>query len=738
MSVINTNIAAKMAQSALRANERPMALAMQQLSTGKRINSSRDDAAGMAIASWMTTEIKSLDQAIRNANDGISLLETADTATGEMTGMLQRMRELSVLSASDTYNTAQRTFMDMEFQQLKKQIVQIADKTEWNGFPILNGSTGVPVGLETKTTGLGGFSATPASTLPTFSNSDLVINGVPIGKPLASSDKVSPFTSGGSDYRIHSAIARAAAINAKVQETGGVKAIAQATLLAGATMAAAAGSVNTTGKVTINGTAIDVSVIPGNTISSRTQIARAINIMTPTTGISAKDTGQDATGIQLIGADGRNIEVSMDAGLVGITGIKTGLQTGNILLTTATRDDPLTLSSPNGGISNWGLAPGTLDSSLNRTSTATRASTSGTTLGTVLPLNTGDLTVNGVNIRATTAADDSVSYTTGNSSDKARSAIALAAAINDFNTQTDVTAVAVGPLLQGVAIGTANGTSTLLLNGRTVSISLVSSDTTAQRLAKVVAAINAGTETGGGLAGHGVKASLGSTGGVDLTTTDGRNLSTCIALGGSMTNADLGLTANIPSGVTSTTFYGTVTLQSEKPFEVKPGANGYGTSSNFTALGFMEGNFGAQSAGQLTFQVGARSNQTISIEMPDFSNNGDITGLITSDVNQVSPIVQITTAETSTTAIDLLDRVLKKVNEARGNIGSVVNRLNRAMDNLTNVSMNTSASRSKVEDTDYASASSDFARAQIIQEAATAILAQANTSQQQVLKLLQG
>jgi flagellin len=124
--------------------------------------------------------------------------------------------------------------------------------------------------------------------------------------------------------------------------------------------------------------------------------------------------------------------------------------------------------------------------------------------------------------------------------------------------------------------------------------------------------------------------------------------------------------------------------------------------------------------------------------MPDFGNEGDITGLVTSDVNQVSPIVQITTAETSTKAIDLLDRVLKNVNEARGNIGSVVNRLNRAMDNLTNVSMNTSASRSKVEDTDYAMASSDLARAQIIQQAATAVLAQANTSQQQVLKLLQG
>jgi flagellin len=738
MSVINTNIAAKMAQAALRANERPLTVEMEKLSTGKRINSSRDDAAGMAIASWMTAEIKSLDQAIRNANDGVSLLQTADASTGEITAMLQRMRELSVLSATDTYNTAQRTFMDMEFQQLKKQIVQIADKTEWNGFPILNGSTGLPVGLETKTTGLGSFSATPAITLPTFSNSDLVINGVPIGKPLADSDKVSPFTSGGTDYRSYSAIARAAAINAKVQDTGGVKAIAQATLLAGATMTAAAGSVNTTGKITINGTAIDVSVIPGDTVNSRTQITRAINTMTPTTGISAKDTGQDATGIQLIGADGRNIEVSMDAGLVGITGIKTGLQTGNILLTTATRDDSLTLSSPNGSISNWGLSAGTIDSSLTRTSTATRASTSGTTLGTVLPLNAGDLSINGVNIRATTAADDSVSFTTANSSDKARSAIALAAAINAFSAQTDVTAVAVGPLLQGVAMGTANGTSTLLLNGRTVSISLDSTDTTAQRLAKVVAAINAGTATDGGLAGHGANASLGSTGGVDLTTVDGRNLSTCIALGGSMTNADLGLSASIPSGVTSTTFYGTVTLQSEKPFEVKPGTNGYSTSSNFTALGFLEGNYGGQSAGQLTFQVGARANQTISIKMPDFGNKGDITGLVTADVDEVSPIVQIATAETSNTAIDLLDRVLRNVNEARGTIGSVVNRLNHAMDNLTNVSMNTSASRSKVEDTDYASASSDLARAQIIQQAATAVLAQANTSQQQVLKLLQG
>jgi len=147
MSVINTNIKAEMAISALRMNERPLAVAMQQMSTGKRINSARDDAAGLAIANWMTTEVRSLTQAIRNSTDAISLLQTADGASSEITEMLQRMRELSVLSANDTYSAAQRQYMNMEYQQLKKQMVQIADNTEWNGFPILNGSNGLPFGF---------------------------------------------------------------------------------------------------------------------------------------------------------------------------------------------------------------------------------------------------------------------------------------------------------------------------------------------------------------------------------------------------------------------------------------------------------------------------------------------------------------------------------------------------------------------------------------------------------------
>ena len=123
--------------------------------------------------------------------------------------------------------------------------------------------------------------------------------------------------------------------------------------------------------------------------------------------------------------------------------------------------------------------------------------------------------------------------------------------------------------------------------------------------------------------------------------------------------------------------------------------------------------------------------------MPDFGSQGGLTGLITADAQLVTPIVGIATPESATKSIELLDRVMQKVNESRATMGAVTNRLNHAMDNITNVSMNTSNSRSKIEDTDYSLASSDLARAQIIQQAATAVLAQANASQQIVLKLLQ-
>jgi flagellin len=146
MAVINTNVKALFSQMALGTSGRAQSVAMQQLSTGKRINSARDDAAGMSIATRMTHQIRSLNQAVRNAGDAISLIQTAEGATNEITDMMQRMRELAVQAVNDTNNNADRSYLDLEFQQLKQQVVQIADNTEWNGFPVLNGKAGQQVG----------------------------------------------------------------------------------------------------------------------------------------------------------------------------------------------------------------------------------------------------------------------------------------------------------------------------------------------------------------------------------------------------------------------------------------------------------------------------------------------------------------------------------------------------------------------------------------------------------------
>jgi flagellin len=133
MTVINTNVKSLVAASALTVNERFLATAMEQLSTGKRINGAKDDAAGQAIASRMTTQIRGLDQAVRNANDAISLIQTADGALEEVSNMLQRMRELSVQYNNDVNSTDDQTAISTEFTALADEIDRINDETTWNG-----------------------------------------------------------------------------------------------------------------------------------------------------------------------------------------------------------------------------------------------------------------------------------------------------------------------------------------------------------------------------------------------------------------------------------------------------------------------------------------------------------------------------------------------------------------------------------------------------------------------------
>ena len=143
MTVINTNTASMVARDAIQKNNRDMSTAMERLSTGSRINSAKDDAAGLAIADRMSAQISGVNMAVRNANDAISLLQTAEGATKEISNMLSRMRELAVQAGSGTYTDTDRDALNLEFQALISEMDRIASNTEWNGDKILAGKSNI-------------------------------------------------------------------------------------------------------------------------------------------------------------------------------------------------------------------------------------------------------------------------------------------------------------------------------------------------------------------------------------------------------------------------------------------------------------------------------------------------------------------------------------------------------------------------------------------------------------------
>ena len=145
MTVINTNVAATLTANALTKNERAMNQAMERLSTGQRINSAGDDAAGLAISSKMTSQVNGLNQAVRNVNDAISMVQTADGAVVEIESMLQRMRELAVQARSETNGATDRAALELEFVALEDGIDAIAQNTQWNGVTLLNTDSGKTV-----------------------------------------------------------------------------------------------------------------------------------------------------------------------------------------------------------------------------------------------------------------------------------------------------------------------------------------------------------------------------------------------------------------------------------------------------------------------------------------------------------------------------------------------------------------------------------------------------------------
>jgi flagellin len=372
MSVINTNISALSAQSSLRRSAIDSSTSMERLSTGIRINSAKDDAAGLAISTRMTANIRGMAAAIRNSNDGISLTQTAEGSLSAIQNNLQRIRELAVQSANSGNSQSDRNSMNLEAQQMITEIDRVAANSAFNGSKLLDGTfkdqsfqvgagndstdrisisignaKASALGVVGATTGTSTNALTGAVTTGALAAGDVAINGFAIG--ATSTDGVSYSFADGS------AISKANAINASSSLTG-ISAKAQVTEKIFTITTGAAGAAAATGQVNSNDLLINGVDIGGLSVAAtggdRTaQLVAAINAKTSQTGVKAEvGTGQ-TNFLKLTAADGRNITATVGANASAtLAGVSTSTTTAALTLTSATGKSSMDVTGTSGGI----------------------------------------------------------------------------------------------------------------------------------------------------------------------------------------------------------------------------------------------------------------------------------------------------------------------------------------------------------------------------------------------------
>lgn len=385
-ATINTNLSSLTAQRNSTKSQNDLSTAINRLSSGLRINSAKDDAAGLAIAERFTSQIRGLNQAARNANDGISLAQTAEGALGSTGANLQRIRELAVQSANATNSASDRAALQQEVAQLVAEIDRVGAQTQFNGINLLDGSFSsqqFQVGANAnQTIAISGLSSARSSALgQTYGVSAT-------GTTLTAATGITAagqFTINGTDIFAGAAVGGsakdiAAAINAR--SISGVTATAQATSVAGTT-AATAGLTAGTATLTVNGIAIGLNVT-GVAATDRANTLAAINANSAATGVTATDNG---SGLTLAAADGRNITSAVTLG-TATNVAKQDLGLGGVAATV--------YSSYN--LSYTGTSPLVIAGSVNTAGTTgfANASTAATATGTALSVI--DIsTVNGAN-----------------------------------------------------------------------------------------------------------------------------------------------------------------------------------------------------------------------------------------------------------------------------------------------------------------------------------------------------
>jgi flagellin len=302
MATINTNMSANIASNAMTRNERSMGATMERLSTGLRINSAKDDAAGLAITSKMTSQINGLNQAVRNANDAISMIQVAEGAMKEVTGMFQRMRELAVQAISDSNTSADRTALNNEYKQLSAEVQRIAENTQWNGTNILDGgrtSTTFQIGANASQTiavnfgDLGTNNATGA-----LSNNGTATVTLTLSEALNSGDvisyKVTDDTTGVSNYATISATPLSADVSSVTE--------------AETTSAGAAASTQETGTIayTHSSTSMTIAATDNTITVSDVVISRGTHAPVAATDITSSAFAATALGVLDTAIEGVN------------------------------------------------------------------------------------------------------------------------------------------------------------------------------------------------------------------------------------------------------------------------------------------------------------------------------------------------------------------------------------------------------------------------------------------------
>ena len=677
---------ALIAQNNMDKNAKSLDQALERLSSGLRINSASDDAAGSAIASKMEAQVRSLGVAIRNSNDAVSLTQTAQGALGEIENMLQRMRELSVQAGNSTLNSSDRTQIQAEVDQLSAEIESIASKTNFNGNKLLDGSKSslafqigadgsdsLKVGLENATVsslGLGSSVTTASITsrrleaiTADIAAADIKINGESFSAADVDVDSTANFSGDGrldatgfgdadnsaNGGKVANTVAQIINSNSHVH---GAKATAFNKVVGNGTFAL-------TGTIDINDTTINV-----DSSTSLSDFVKAVN-----DNVSGLTASLDGNKIVFENTDGDEIVIANGGAEIGMTDDVYG---GYVSISNIDGSD---VKIEAGSVENgYGSAAAGEQSDLALIGfNEINGTTVNSTVVTSSAIAASDnITINGV------ALGDSAS---ASASDKAT-------AINAANAGVTASAKTVVRITVDFNTPTNANLTDVTINGITTDLS---SATTSDVVSTINTALTGKTD---------VVASMNSDGELVLTSNSGQNI--------------------VVAGGTETAVFTAAQAEDGTAFTV--------SNSDFTAYGVLT----------LTSNDGS----TIVLEdgETDAHSGLDKLGLMAQSEDAETTVkgLAVLTEAQATASITSIDAAIEKVSTFRASFGAYENRIDAVINNLTTLQTNTDAARSRIEDADFAAETSNLTKSQILSQAATSMLAQANASKQNLLALLQG